>query len=522
MKNLYLSIFIVLLNIPNSITQTEVVKLSTNSMRAIIANDASFMYYPGNASHGYSFKNDTTYSLIFSNKLYFGGYDQFGEFHFTGMTSSNYYDNDLSNGPVSNNYNDSTYIENYGSGIWKVSKQEIINHVLNYTQVGYVVPPKIQSWPANGNTSLGVDNDLAPYIDFNGNGFYDPENGDYPCIKGDEAVYLIYNDDAQNDTLTEFEKVGLEIHMMFYQYQTNDYLDSTTFMSLRIKNVGPYSYDTLNIGMYSDMDVGYSENNYIGTDSIRNLVYTYKSNPYDTTVTHPAVGLLSLDLDISYALPYFRFNYDDLKISPLIGSFDGRLGDSTLFHYGGSGYIGHPSTSSQITGWAFTGDPYTGVGWSELNIDGLGGSNDPSDRRILLTQKKTQFNPFSSMETNYAFIVNRTSTYLENTALLKRTADSVKNRYLTELENEDCTVGTKGLSDDVELIVYTNPATDNLVYRALNLKNQYVRLLSLEGELLSEQKIFEDNTLGEFDLSQLSAGIYLVSVNNISKKIVKL
>lgn len=522
MRTFYLSIFIVLLNIPFSHTQTEVVKLSTNSMRAFIANDASFMYYPGNVSHGYSFKNDTTYSLIFSNKLYFGGYDQSGEFHYTGMKSSNYYENDLSNGPVSNNYNDSAYIEDYGSGIWKISKQEIINHVLNYTQVGYVVPPKIESWPANGNASLGVDNDLAPYIDFNSNGFYDPENGDYPCIKGDEAVYLIYNDDAQNDTLSEFEKVGLEIHLMFYQYQTNDYLDSTTFMSLRLKNIGPYSYDTLNIGMFSDMDVGFSDNNYIGTDSIRNLVYTYKSHPYDTTVVHPAVGLLSLDLDISYALPYFRFYFDELKIPPLIGSFYGRLGDSTLFHYGGSGHINHPNTTSQLTNWAFTGDPYTGLGWSELNIDGLGGSSDAFDRRILLTQRKTQFNPFSSLETNYAFIVNRTSTYLENTALLKRTSDSVKNRYLAEIVNEDCSVGTKSLSDDMDIVVYTNPATDKLVYRALNLKNEFVRLISLSGQLLSEQKVLEDNTLGEFDLSHLNAGVYVVSVKNIRKKIVKL
>lgn len=522
MRNIYLSIFIILFSIPNLFSQTETKELSANSMKALFTNDGSFMHDPCVGSHGYSFKNYTSYSLIFSNKLYFGGYDQSGEFHFTGMIISDYYNDGISAGPVSNNYNDSVYIENYGSGIWKVSKSEIINHVSNYSQFGYVVQPNIKNWPANGNTSLGVDNDLAPYIDFNSNGFYDPENGDYPCIKGDEAVYLIYNDDAPSDTLQEFEKVGLEIHMMFYQYQTNDYLDSTTFMSLRLKNIGTYSYDTINIGIYSDMDVGYNQNNYIGTDSVRNLVYTYKSNVYDTTVNHPAVGLLSLDYDISYVLPYIRFSPDDFKTSPLIGSFYGQFGDSTYLHFGGSGHIGHPNTTNQLTNWAFSGNPYTGVGWSELNIDGLGGSNDGFDRRILLSQKKMQFSPFSTVKLNYAFIVNRNSTYLENTALLKLTADSVKNRYLNEIESEDCTIGLKNLSEDKDLIIYTNPASHNLVYRALNLKNEKVKLMSLNGELLNEQRILNDNTEGNFDLSSLNAGTYVISVSDITRKIVKL
>ena len=76
----------------------------------------------------------------------------------------------------------------------KLTKSEIDNHITNYSDPNYQVPEAIISWPAHGDIALGQNYNLAPYIDVNDNNIYDPYNGDYPCIKGDEAIYMIRND----------------------------------------------------------------------------------------------------------------------------------------------------------------------------------------------------------------------------------------------------------------------------------------------------------------------------------------
>ncbi len=54
-------------------------------------------------------------------------------------------------------------------------------------------PIPILEWPANGNpfakgaggVALVVNHDLAPFVDVNGDGKYNPLLGDYPAMKGD-------------------------------------------------------------------------------------------------------------------------------------------------------------------------------------------------------------------------------------------------------------------------------------------------------------------------------------------------
>jgi hypothetical protein len=99
-------------------------------------------------------------------------------------------------GPISTTqaYNTLAYSNEYHDAIWKVSKAEILDHQANVQNPGYAVPAAIANWPGNGDTSLGIAAQLAPFIDLNGNGLYEPSLGDYPDIRGDEAVYVITND----------------------------------------------------------------------------------------------------------------------------------------------------------------------------------------------------------------------------------------------------------------------------------------------------------------------------------------
>lgn len=71
----------------------------------------------------------------------------------------------------------------------KVSQADIEKHKTSFNSNSYNMPEGIKNWPATGDSTVGMATDLAPFVDVNQNGCYDPENGDYPIIKGEEALY---------------------------------------------------------------------------------------------------------------------------------------------------------------------------------------------------------------------------------------------------------------------------------------------------------------------------------------------
>jgi hypothetical protein len=78
---------------------------------------------------------------------------------------------------------------------------------------GYITPNTFFEWPAIGDVSQGQDLYIAPFFDFNGDGDYQPSDGDYPgydldgvvdCksrfrtdpvpLFGDENLFWVFND----------------------------------------------------------------------------------------------------------------------------------------------------------------------------------------------------------------------------------------------------------------------------------------------------------------------------------------
>ena len=90
---------------------------------------------------------------------------------------------DFQPGPISGSY-DNDYKSKYVR-IWKTDRGMIANHVNNYNNPEYEMPEEISTWPGNGDPENGEAAQLAPYYDKNENGIYEPNQGDYPLIRGD-------------------------------------------------------------------------------------------------------------------------------------------------------------------------------------------------------------------------------------------------------------------------------------------------------------------------------------------------
>ena len=102
------------------------------------------------------------------------------------------------------------------------------------------------------NEFVGVDMDrcLAPFIDVNCNGIYDPiRDGDYPLMPGaefgrgaDQMIWWVSNDDGNNGNRTLGGRVapsiGMEIQYEAFAYATSDAVNNMTFYRQKLINRG--------------------------------------------------------------------------------------------------------------------------------------------------------------------------------------------------------------------------------------------------------------------------------------------
>ena len=157
-----------------------------------------------------------------------------------------------------------------------------------------------KNWPVD----LG-----APYNDVNGNGVYDPvfdadgypdlTQGDYPGVaNADQVVWLVANDansrlsPAFSDSLPH----NLELQLTLWTYKGNfTPLSKTVFARYRLINKTRYVLDSMFVGIYSDPDIGYYNDDLVGCDTTRDLWFAYNGKSEDAEfekfgLTPPALG----------------------------------------------------------------------------------------------------------------------------------------------------------------------------------------------------------------------------------------
>lgn len=452
MKLLYLLItFLVGFNVVTK-AQIHRFSLDTNSVSAEMTD--KLLFHGENATSGYEVSAGNNTHLIFSGKFILAGHDQQGQLRMATMSALS--ERDLYRGPYSSTdqYYDPIYMSENQSSIWSVSREQIIYHIDNYDQPNYEAPRGIAKWPGNGNTNVGEAQQLAPFEDLNNNTVYEPELGEYPCIKGDKATYCILNDDADEHFVSESEKLGIELHTMMYQFVSANYIDTTTFLNVRVINRGNFSYTDFTLGFHLDPDIGFAEDEFIGCDSTRHLAFTYNglnndpgglgSGSYGNNP--PAVGVKVLNREMHYfGMPGNQNSPNGQWFSTPDDYWDflkGKWLDGTDYTYGGNGYGGGTSTTH-----LYTGNPATNSGWTEINTDGQGTSNDIGDRRMIMSIEPLILSSGDQLEYDFAVITSRKGDHLENVQGVIDLADSVQQFYNNQIVSYNCQEQGTGVQD---------------------------------------------------------------------------
>ena len=169
------------------------------------------------------------------------------------------------------------------SRTFKITREEVLEFLANYQTPGYEIPHHILDWPAHGDTTKGQAWLLAPFTDVDGDGVYNPANGDHPDFPGDMAQFLIFNDNYGPHTESQGYPLGVEIHVLAYAYDApeDSIMNNTIFLKYKIFNRSSTSYDNAYIGLWSDWDVGYAYDDYVGCDVMKSTVYCYNGSNID-------------------------------------------------------------------------------------------------------------------------------------------------------------------------------------------------------------------------------------------------
>lgn len=264
-------------------------EIDINNVKTTLYGTGNFFRIRGgeNTEQGYFVPSTGDASTIFQNTLWIGGLDADDSLHLAAVRF-NQVGEDFWSGPlrVTDASTDIFNMMNYHH-VWKVSRAEIETLIAN---PGGDIPEDILTWPGNGNVADGFAATLAPFVDVDGDGVYDPHNGDYPDILGDMALFCIYNDnyDFYNNGYVHHGEsgggaLGIEVHCMLYGFNAPDdeILNNTLFMRQWIYNRSSNDYHDTYIGSWTDFDIGYARDDYNGCNVQHGYYYGYNADDFD-------------------------------------------------------------------------------------------------------------------------------------------------------------------------------------------------------------------------------------------------
>ncbi|OFY62974.1 MAG: hypothetical protein A3H98_01770 [Bacteroidetes bacterium RIFCSPLOWO2_02_FULL_36_8] len=274
--------------------------LEINNVRAMLLTGGD-MWWDGLANPHYEIPKGSGKMSLFTGAIWIGGVDDGNQLKIAGQTyRQNGYD--FWPGPLSDaSLVDSSEISAKECLDWdkhfKINSQLIDQFRFAYENGevesgAYEIPDIIKNWPAHGDPADGQANYLAPFHDYNSDGRYVPDDGDFPLISGNQAIWWVMNDKGNTHTETGGAPIGVELQIMAFAYQTNDAVNDMTFYSQRLFNRSTNKLNKTYLGQWVDADLGYYLDDYVGCDVPRGLGFCYNGDDNDESVPGtPGYGL---------------------------------------------------------------------------------------------------------------------------------------------------------------------------------------------------------------------------------------
>ncbi len=528
--------------------------LSKNKVRATY-NNANSIFSNMSGAPGYEVPKDSGTHSMFASAIWIGALDANNE-AYVAASCAGFDEQQWFAGPlkVNDGTTDTVTSELYNK-IWYVDRATVENFKIlyengNISDGSWPVDETIASWPGNGPE--GYDQNLAPYIDHNNDGQYNPMDGDYPKMKGDEMVYWIMNDNlAETNTETLGSNMGLEMHCTawsnVYEDAYNDSIDLVNyvnFLDVVIVNRSNRNYNNVFLGFWTEFNLGNPFDDYVGSDVMNKAFYVFNGDDYDEDWEYngygenpPAQAVVFLkaprintlpDINretyLSKFLTFHSINdysgYPETKWD-YYNALQGKWQNHQSITYGGFG-VGESGIPCDYM-YPGNSDPYN-IGtnglevpdypnWSESNQE-----NVPGERNALGSNGPFVLAAGERKSFRFAFVYDR-YRYGAQSSLdkLREKLPFViswqeKNDFPSNYNFDVVPVGIQNATNDEGFVnIYPNPAKDFFNLRCKK-RNANYRIYNASGKIISSGSLSEGNN--HFSVQSLSKGVYIIRVES--------
>ena len=453
--------------------------LHGNEVRAAILNNGGLFTQEFGVDGGFQvpYSGAQSPNTLFTSGLWMAGIDPGGNLKLTansyaangeGLAAGPY---DPSNGP------DETACANWDK-IFTVYNYEIIAHIDDFNDNGTIENPleNIYGWPGLGNPHFeglygfelpALAYGLAPFFDQDGDGTYDPDQGDYPMIPQSDAIpaqmtFSIFNDASKLPSVNG-NPLEVEVHLTTWSFycEEEDPLNQTVFTSHKLISKSTESLDSTVVSIFIDADLGCFTDDYIGTASDLNTAYAYNADPIDgdpgnacftgiigyaenppvqafTVLNQPLFKSIYYNnagvnnpspgtTDPSTAVEYYRY-------------LNGEWKDGTPLTAGGNGY--NPGGGTP-TDFVFTGDPNVSGEWSMFDQQ-----TPVGDVRQLLSVAIGDWQPGQVFTLDMAWSFHQTAdlNHVETVSYMRDRVEEIQQDYDSQFAGS-CTFGPNCLAD---------------------------------------------------------------------------
>ncbi len=494
--------------------------LDVNNVRARILGGGDMWWDQGLGTAKYEVPKGSGHHTMFASSLWLGGIDAGGQIHLAAQTYRQT-GNDFWPGPLDTSGQTTSTICNLYDRHWKVTKAQIQSHIANPTSPSLA----ISTWPAKGNNVGGgiINRDMAPFVDVNNNGIYDPTNGDYPKINGDQAIWWVINDVGNIHTESQARALGVEVQVMAYAFTTNNVLNNTTFYNYNITNKSDTIYNNFYIGYWTDSDLGDGFDDYIGYDSTRNAAIYYNADNSDTDygTNIPIAAIAGISTPVENGVPV-KMKYGGFYSNN--ATIQGNPSNAAHFYNYLTGKW--KDGTNWASKYAYTGSPCNS---SEVSMV-YPTLQTPADLRTIQSFGPMTLQPNQCKNITTAVITTFNSTY-PNPCFnnIRASIDSVKilhNSLATSaLSCQNLTSINELNNNENDFLIYPNP-TSNIVFISTKLSSvTSYSIIKIDGSIITSGKI--NSELSAIDTEHFSNGIYFVQLKDNSgvifatKKLIK-